>query len=42
MHLRSTSDATLINGKGRFKLGPPVDLAVITVEAGKRFVRFAC
>nr|AYR00610.1 laccase 5 [Steccherinum murashkinskyi] len=41
-----TSDATLINGKGRYKLGPPVDLTVITVEAGKRYrfrlVNIAC
>ncbi|KAH8093244.1 laccase 1 [Cristinia sonorae] len=41
-----TADSTLINGKGRFKLGPAADLAVITVEAGKRYrfrlVNIAC
>ncbi|THH28683.1 hypothetical protein EUX98_g5502 [Antrodiella citrinella] len=33
-----TADSTLINGLGRYKLGPITDLAVITVTAGKRSV----
>ncbi len=33
-----TADTTLINGLGRFAGGPTSDLAVITVEAGKRSV----
>ncbi|CAL1709847.1 unnamed protein product [Somion occarium] len=32
-----TPDSTLINGKGRFHLGPPSELAVITVHRGKRY-----
>ena len=31
-----TPDATLINGLGRYINGPTSDLAVITVEQGKR------
>ncbi|CAL1714469.1 unnamed protein product [Somion occarium] len=32
-----TADATLINGLGRYDLGPDSDLAVISVESGKRY-----
>ncbi|KAF9533796.1 laccase [Crepidotus variabilis] len=32
-----TADATLINGVGRYLGGPPVPLAVINVEHGKRY-----
>ncbi|PSR82561.1 hypothetical protein PHLCEN_2v5994 [Hermanssonia centrifuga] len=32
-----TADTTLINGLGRFAGGPTSDLAVISVEAGKRY-----
>lgn len=32
-----TADATLINGLGRYADGPASDLAVITVESGKRY-----
>ena len=31
------SDATLINGKGRYVHGPLVDLAVLQVEQGRRY-----
>ncbi|KAF4610777.1 hypothetical protein D9613_007254 [Agrocybe pediades] len=32
-----TPDATLINGLGRYLLGPPSPLAIINVQAGKRY-----
>ncbi|KAI0792234.1 laccase [Abortiporus biennis] len=32
-----TADSTLINGKGRYAGGPDADLAVITVQSGKRY-----
>ncbi len=31
------ADATLINGKGRYPGGPNVDLAVVSVQKGKRY-----
>ncbi|EIM87797.1 laccase T2 copper depleted [Stereum hirsutum FP-91666 SS1] len=41
-----TADATLINGLGRYADGPASDLAVITVESGKRYrmrmINMAC
>ncbi|PPR00250.1 hypothetical protein CVT24_005018 [Panaeolus cyanescens] len=41
-----TPDSTLINGKGRYALGPSTPLAVVTVEQGKRYrmrlINIAC
>jgi iron transport multicopper oxidase len=30
-------DSTLINGKGRYPLGPNAELAVVNVQQGKRY-----
>lgn len=37
MHDYSTSDSTLINGKGRYAGGPNSELAVVSVQQGKRY-----
>jgi hypothetical protein len=38
MYSSSVFNSTLINGKGRYPGGPPVPLAVVHVEKGKRSV----
>lgn len=37
IHGAARADSTLINGKGRYPGGPNSDLAVVTVQQGKRY-----